>query len=87
MVRVIFYGALRDALGAPDETLSGDVLNSFPLRLSEVLELLRTRGGCWEVGLSQERLFRVAINGNVAARSASIHDGDEVVIFSPVTGG
>ena len=83
-VRLVYLARLREALGAPGETLA---LPNAASTVRDVLEHLRARGGAFAVELAPGRAFRVAVNHAMAPLDATVHDGDEVAILPPVTGG
>jgi molybdopterin synthase sulfur carrier subunit len=81
---VVYLARLREAFGAAKETVT------LPAAASDVdglLAALRGRGGAWAAELAPQRPVRVAINHALALSAAAIHDGDEVALFPPVTGG
>lgn len=54
--------------------------------LAGLLAWLRGRGDVWERELAENRV-RCAINQEFSNTSAVIKDGDEVAVFSPISGG
>ena len=83
MINVLFFAALRDAVGCERETLA------LPEGVTTVAELrahLAARGGDW-VALAPGRNVRAAVNQTMAFDATSLADGDEVALFPPVTGG
>lgn len=83
-VTVLYFARLREALGTAQEklTLPIDVTS-----MAGLLDHLRARGGEWQIALAATRLFRVAVNQDMADIDTPLKDGDEVAIFPPVTGG
>lgn len=78
-VRIVFLGKLADLAGAPEREVNGPLdwaglLNSLEPALVEAVGGEKTR---------------VAVNGAVIARKASLaaRDGDEVALLPPVSGG
>jgi molybdopterin synthase sulfur carrier subunit len=80
-IRILYFAALREALGTASEELPGAVTTVAELR-SQLLE----RGGAWEA-LAEGRSLRVAVNQRMAEPASRVRDGDEVAFFPPVTGG
>jgi molybdopterin converting factor subunit 1 len=90
LVKVLFFGVLRDWFGVTDEVAE------LPTgaTVGELLELLRGRAskslmGMTEVG-AQEQLWRslaVAVNREYGSTSIVLRDGDEVALLPPVSGG
>ena len=81
---VLYFARLREALGMAQEDIA---LNPKLATVAELLEHLRGRGGCWQETLASARLFRVAVNQEMADLATPLKDGDEVALFPPVTGG
>lgn len=84
MVKLLYFARLREAFGTSSEeaALPGDVSN-----VAGLTEWLRRRGGVWAEELAPGKLFRVAVNQDMANGDTRIGDGDEIAIFPPVTGG
>jgi sulfur-carrier protein len=82
-VSVLYFAALREALGTAAEELE------LPAGVATV-EALRThlagRGGAWRT-LAQMRNLRAAVNQHMASPGAALAERDEVAFFPPVTGG
>lgn len=79
-VRVLFFGAARDAAGHSEVELSlhapTDAANAFEQVLSTYPELRR---------FGRSLLF--AVNQEYAPKDREVHDGDELALFPPVSGG
>lgn len=79
-IRVLFFGMLKDiigrdadALALPDGATVRDLLAHYEAQLPKVKPYLSS--------------LAVSINQEFAAPSASLHDGDEVGLLPPVSGG
>lgn len=82
MIRILYFGFLREALGRDSETLAWDGGDSDAL-----LALLRARGDDWAFALAPDKVFRVVVDREVRRGVVAIPDGAEVGILPPVTGG
>ena len=82
-VRVLYFAALREAVGLASEELA------LPEGIATVGALRRhlaARGEHWQT-LAQMKNLRAAVNQGMAGADAGIRDGDEIAFFPPVTGG
>jgi molybdopterin synthase sulfur carrier subunit len=52
-----------------------------------LLDVLRRRGGSWANAAGADSGNRLAVNQQLAGLITPLHDGDEVAMFPPVTGG
>ena len=79
-VRVLFFGAARDAAGCDEATVDVDMPATAGTAFATVLETypeLRRFG----------RALLVAVNQEYAVLEAEVRDGDEMAVFPPVSGG
>lgn len=83
MIRVLYFARLRDVFNCSEETLSMPA----PATVGALLAILAERGGVWADELLGNKIFRVAINQEMASLNDEIPAGAEVAIFPPVTGG
>lgn len=83
-IRILYFARLREAFGCAEEsvTLPDDVIS-----VAELIAWLAARGGVWADELRGQRVFRVALNQDMARAEEVIPPGAEVAIFPPVTGG
>jgi len=84
-VRVVYLARLREAFASAGESLR--LAADRPSTVAELVDQLRLRGGAFAAELAPGRAIRVAINHAMSTSSDVLHDGDEVAIFPPVTGG
>lgn len=82
-VRILYFAALRDAVGFSDESMA---LPSGVGTIGELQCFLADRGGDWAV-LSPGRNVRAARNQRMVQSGETVAPGDEVAFFPPVTGG
>ena len=83
-VKVLFFAALREQVGAASEDID---LPGEKSTIAALRSHLAARGGNWQAALSEKKLLRFAINQDMAAPDALLKAGDEVAFFPPVTGG
>ncbi|WP_293760932.1 molybdopterin converting factor subunit 1 [uncultured Aquitalea sp.] len=79
---LLYFARLREAFGQ-----SGEKLDTEAATVEELLVELRLRGGAWAEELAAGKVFRVAVNQDIAVPATTLSNGDEVAIFPPVTGG
>lgn len=81
-IRVLYFAALREALGTDRETVE-----TAARTIGELRAELRTRGEVWAEKLAEGRNVRVSLDHAMASADATLADGAEVAFFPPVTGG
>ncbi|KJH67707.1 molybdopterin converting factor subunit 1 [Chromobacterium violaceum] len=79
---LLYFARLRETLGVESEQLDSEAAN-----VAELLAELRQRGQVWTLELAADKVFRVAVNQEIAGLDTPLADGDEVAVFPPVTGG
>lgn len=82
-VTLLYFGRPREMLAASGE--SAELPDGIGT-LAELLAWLRTRGHDWARELSNDRV-RCSVNQELSGLSACIGEGDEIAIFSPISGG
>lgn len=83
-VKVLYFARLREAIGLESEFIE------FPgekASIAALLDVLRKRGGKWANEAGVDSGNRLAVNQQLAGLITPLHDGDEVAMFPPVTGG
>lgn len=83
-IRILYFARLREVFGCTEENVT------LPPEVQTVAALtgwLAARGGVWAEELGSRKVFRVAINQDMARGNTEIPDNAEVAIFPPVTGG
>jgi molybdopterin synthase sulfur carrier subunit len=83
MIRVLYFARLRDVFACESEELP----MPSPATVAGLIAILISRGDNWAVELSGNKIFRVAVNQEMAQLSDMIPSNAEVAIFPPVTGG
>ena len=83
-VRILYFAALREALGTDGEQLD------LPAELTTVAALrgwLARRGGVWAERFAAGPALRCAVDQVMAGDDAEIAAASEIAFFPPVTGG
>ena len=81
-LRILYFARLRERFGVAEEGIE-----FAGASVADLLAVLQARGGVWAEELAAGRAFRVAVDQDLVALDAVLHDGAEVAIFPPVTGG
>ncbi len=83
MIQLLYFGRPREKAGLASETanLPGGIVT-----IAGLLAWLRQSGPVWETEFTESRV-RCAVNQELGALSSPLRDGDEVAIFSPISGG
>ena len=83
-MRLLYFAWLRAKIGTAEEELT------LPREIGDVAGLLlwlKSRGPGYTEALKSLETVRVAVNQDYVGPDHAVHDGDEVAIFPPVTGG
>lgn len=83
MIKILYFAALRDALGRSEESMT---LPAGVTTVGELRAFLADRGEVWSV-LETNRNVRAARNQRMVSAGEPLAPGDEVAFFPPVTGG
>ncbi len=82
-INLLYFGRPREHLKLAYESAE---LAADPATVADLLAALRARGGDWERELAEVRV-RCSVNQELCGFATPLHDGDEVAIFSPISGG
>jgi molybdopterin synthase sulfur carrier subunit len=83
-VKLLYFAWLRARIGQAEE----DVLLPAEVRdVAGLLLWLQGRGDGYAEALRDLSVIRVAVNQDYVGPGHPIHEGDEVALFPPVTGG
>jgi len=83
-VTILYFAWLRERIGTASEELT---LPPHVETVANLIDFLAARGGGYATAFAKRRAVRCAINQEFAPTAASVHPGDEVAFFPPVTGG
>lgn len=84
MITVKYFARLGEALESKEETI---LVDGKCDTVSDLLELLRSRGEPWVSELSDKNKVLMALNHEMCDTEAKLKAGDEIGFFPPVTGG
>ena len=84
MVKILYFAALRERMGRAEEDLA---IPSHVSTIQNLVAWLTSRDAAGAIAFAQPSLVRAAVNQDFANPATSIHDGDEIAFFPPVTGG
>jgi molybdopterin converting factor subunit 1 len=79
-VKVLFFGMLKEMLSSDSQTLELPQGATVDAVLGHYRELLPTQPKLWSA-------LAIAVNQNYAKASCLLHEGDEVALLPPVSGG
>lgn len=83
MIRVLYFGWVRELIGADGEEVAADA----PVTLDALRAALMARSHGHAEALGVPARLRYAVNQAIKGPEAEAKAGDEVAIFPPVTGG
>ena len=83
-VTILYFAWLRERVGTASEELA---LPAGVGTVADLVEHLVARGAGYAEAFANRRTVRCAVNQEFAPSSATLHAGDEVAFFPPVTGG
>ena len=81
---ILYFALLRETFGKAHEAVA---LPAAVTSVDSLLDWLRLRGEPWSSELAAGKMFRIAVNQEMANGSTALADGCEIAIFPPVTGG
>lgn len=84
MIKILYFARFREKLGCGEEQIE---LAATATTVADLLASLAARGGAWQELFAAPKGVMTAINQEMVSASARLHEGDEVAIFPPVTGG
>ena len=81
-MQIVYFARLKEVFGLAEEELA-----ERPTTVADLIALLAARGSVWAEELTSGKVFRVAINQEMAQLADEIPADAEVAVFPPVTGG
>lgn len=83
-IKILYFASLRARIGIDTEQFQPP---ATVRRVSDLIAVLRARGGVWHEALAEGAPVCVAVNQEIVSPRTAIAMGDEVAFFPPVTGG
>lgn len=84
MLEILYFAWVKDRMGRAQESLP---LPPGATTVADLAAFLQTRDPQGAQAFIDPASIRAAVNQDFARPSTTIHDGDEVAFFPPVTGG
>jgi molybdopterin synthase sulfur carrier subunit len=82
VISLLYFAWVRERIGVGEEQVEPG-----PATVAALLDMLVTRSPGHAAALVDRAAIRVAVDQNFVGFDAPVHDGSEVAIFPPVTGG
>jgi len=84
-LKLLFFASLREQFGFSQKeiTLSKQVRSAEEF----LLDMSKQSGGEWVNLFENKNMYKLAINQKLCSWKDPIHEGDELAIFPPITGG
>jgi len=84
-LKILFFASLREQF----EFSQKEIILSKEVRTAEefLLNMSTQIGGDWVDLFEKKNMYKLAINQELSSWKDPIHEGDELAIFPPITGG
>jgi len=84
-LKLLFFASLRERFGFSQK----EIILSKQVGTTEefLLDMSKQSGGEWVNLFENKNMYKLAINHELSSWKDPIHEGDELAIFPPITGG
>lgn len=83
-IKILYFARIKESVNYSTEDI---ILPSDVSTIAALKNFLAQRGEVWADLFNGKQTIRAAINHTLVDNMATIHEGDEVAFFPPVTGG
>ena len=84
-LKLLFFASLREKCEFSQKEIT--LLKQVRTAEEFLLEMSKQVGGDWVDLFENKNMYKLAINQELSSWSDLIHEGDELAIFPPITGG
>ena len=84
-LKLLFFASLREQFEFSQKEIS--LKNQVRTAEEFLLDMSKQSGGEWVSLFENKNMYKLAINQELSSWKDAIHEGDELAIFPPITGG
>ena len=84
-LKLLFFASLREQFEFSQKEIN--LKNQVRTAEEFLLDMSKQSGGEWISLFENKNMYRLAINQELSSWKDPIHEGDELAIFPPITGG
>ena len=84
-LKLLFFASLREQFEFSQKEIS--LKNQVRTAEEFLLDMSKQSGGEWVSLFENKNMYKLAINQELCSWKDPIHEGDELAIFPPITGG